>query len=219
MSERNQDLWTGAQGAHMLQLVSQQKPSVSQMETVNMLLPAVIDAVKRGKMTDKDLMRFRKAIGLGILSLVVPHIHCRHSTAFRISDRFVVDKSAPVPISVLNENWKLWFGAMKLGKMKACDLEVNELTERSLDKPIFDEIGEELCVTSPAVLWSMMRDGHLSQDKWYLFYMKDQSGVRRAVDVYWGDGGWCVRANSTSAPGEWGAGDRVVSRKGQIAVS
>ncbi len=178
-------------------------------------LAALAQATKRGKLP--ELSAFRKAIGLGILSLVVPHVHCCHSAAFCVGDRFVVDKSAAVPISFLNENWELWFGGMELGEMAACDLEVHALTENSLDKPITDEIGEEFCDTSPAALWSMMRDGHLSQDKWYVFYMKDQSGVRRAVRVCWYDGGWFVCAYSSSGPRVWGAGHHVVSRKRCVA--
>lgn len=178
-------------------------------------LAALAQAVKRDKLP--GLAAFRKAIGLGILSIVTPHIHLSGEVAFRVSDRFVVNTDADVPISYLNDNWTEWFGGMEVLATESCDLKVNELTESSLDDPIMSEIGDDVCEVSPAILWLMMKHGHLSKDKWYIFYMKDKAGVCRAVSVCWHDDGWYVDARATSNPFEWRAGDLVVSRKRLVA--
>ncbi len=209
---------TAKQAVHTMAVIEQQNPSREDYEVLHAgFLAALIQAARRGKLD--DLAHFRKVIGLGIFELVVPHVRCSASVAFRVGDRFIVDESAEVPISFLNENWKSWFGDMVVGATEACDLEVHKLTEDSLDKPIIEEIGQELCETSPAVLYAMMKNGHLSKDKWYLLYMKDINGVRRAVGVCWRVGGWRVDAYSASCPLGWGAGGRVVSRKRCVTQS
>jgi len=45
-----------------------------------------------------------------------------------------------------------------------------------------------------------------------IFYIKDMSGVLRAVSGNWGDGGWRVYAIAVEDPGDWDAGYRVFSR-------
>ncbi len=203
---------TSKQAMHTMAVIEQQNPSKEDYEVLHAgYLAAVVQAAKRGKLP--ELSAFRRAIGLGVLSLTEPHIHCPASAPFRISDRFVVDTSAPVPISHLNENWKLWFGGMEVPAGNACDLEVHALAENSLDKSIINEVGEELCDTSPAALWSMMSGGHLSQGKWYLLYMRDTKCVRRAVRVNSFRGSWSVCAHSASSLREWDDGDYVISRK------
>lgn len=48
----------------------------------------------------------------------------------------------------------------------------------------------------------------------HIFYVKDDTGGRWAVDAYWhaGHGGWRLGAYSVSYPDEWSAGNQVVSR-------
>ena len=45
-----------------------------------------------------------------------------------------------------------------------------------------------------------------------IFYIKDTSGVLRAVYVDWRDDGWNVNAYSVERPNDWNAGYRVFSR-------
>lgn len=205
--------WTGKQSAHMLRLVCDQDLSVQQVEILNILLPAVMQAIKRGKVKESDLLRVRKALGLGVLTPVVPSITLPGDTAFRVGARYVVNTRAEVPISFLGRNWIAWFGGMDVPSTASCDVTLDELSEYTHDTIIIEEVGDDVCETSPAILWLMMKHGHLSKDKWYFLYMKDARGVRRAVGVGWGDGGWRLYAYSVPDPEEWHAGNHVVSRK------
>jgi hypothetical protein len=45
-----------------------------------------------------------------------------------------------------------------------------------------------------------------------IFYVKDESGVLRAVNVRWNDYGWSVDASSVEDPGRWRDGVQVFSR-------
>ena len=205
--------WTVPQAMHVLKLICDKALNVPQAEQLGLYLPPLLEAINKGKLP--NLRAFKKALGLGILATVTPHISLEGDTTFRVGSRFVknTNTDAEVPISFLGSNWIDWFSNTEIPATEACDLEVSELTEGARDELIIAEVGDDVCETSPAVLWLMMKDGHLSKDTWYLFYMKDKSGVRRAVCVGWYDGGWRVNANPVPYPCDWGRGRHVVSRK------
>ena len=206
---------TSGQALAVLTILEQQSLSLEEYQTLlTGHLAALAQAAKRGKLP--DLQSFRRAVGFGILT-PLSNLRFPGSTEFRFDDHFTVNVNAEVPIQYVGEKCKEWFGGTEVAPMSACELEVQELTERSLDGPIISEIGDELCDTHPALLYFMMKTGQLSKGHCCLLYMPDKNGVRRAVHVDWHGGGWYVRADLVTYPYEWDAGHHVVSRKRLVA--
>lgn len=48
---------------------------------------------------------------------------------------------------------------------------------------------------------------------WYIFYVLDKEGIKRAVRAGWNRDGWSIEAYPVSDPDKWSSGDRVVSGK------
>jgi len=99
-------------------------------------------------------------------------------------------------------------------------LRYGNLTTSSFDGPIIEELGGEAkAETTLTELWDLLKKQPKSEDGDLLtngygnfFYIKDTSGVLRAVSVFWIDDGWNVRAYSVEDPNAWAVGRRVFSR-------
>ncbi len=149
---------------------------------------------------------------------------------FVAKDKFVLNanRNAEVKISYLGDNLRDWFLSGK-GKIEMVtgphpqvevELSYRRLSQNSVDGPIVNELGGEAkAETTLAEVYGLMQmqpngqKGALLNDGWWnIFYVRDTSGVLRAVDVYWRGAGWGVSADSVGDPFGWGAGDRVFSR-------
>jgi len=100
------------------------------------------------------------------------------------------------------------------------ELRYGNLTKNSVDSPIIEELGGEAkAETTLTELHNLLRkqgngeEGDLLTSGYSnIFYTRNTNGVLRAVNVYWGGGGWNVIAYSVEDPYGWDAGDRVFSR-------
>lgn len=142
---------------------------------------------------------------------------------FIAREKFVVDTSdsAEVKISYLGENFKRWFLGKIEEPMAEQTLRYAKLRMNSKDPGIITELGGNAkAETTLAEMFAVLkRQGHgtsgaLLTNGWAnIFYILDQSGVRRTVCAGWGGDGWGVYAGEVSYPCAWGGGDRVFSRK------
>src|SRR5690606_14742846 len=99
------------------------------------------------------------------------------------------------------------------------ELRYGDLIKFSPDGPIIEELGGEAkAETTLSEMYGLLQkqskgeDGVLLTDgRVNIFYVKDTSGVLRAVDVHWSGGGWFVSAYPVEFPVGWGVGHRVFS--------
>lgn len=148
------------------------------------------------------------------------------SEKFETSKRFVAGNK-PVKISIVWDDFQRWFGDKVEDPIGETTLGYVELKRNSRDKPIIAELGgEEKAETTLAEIFSLMsnqpngEDGVLLTNGYAnIFYVKDVSGVLRAVDVGWRDGGWFVSAFSVVRPDVWFGGFRIFSRNSASPVS
>jgi hypothetical protein len=100
------------------------------------------------------------------------------------------------------------------------ELRYGNLTKDSVDGPIIQELGGEAkAETTLTELYELLKKQANREDSDLLtngyaniFYIRDTSGVLRAVFVLWRVAGWCVGARSVENPDDWCAGNRVFSR-------
>ena len=144
---------------------------------------------------------------------------------FVARDKFVVNtgRNASVKISAVWDNFTEWFLS---GDGKTEDpiqeqtLRRMKLRKSSVDGSIIAELGGEAkAETTLSEMFSLMEkqpngeDGDLFTNSYAnIFYIKDSSGVLRAVGVGWHDDGWSVYASEVSGPHGWRGGHRVFSR-------
>jgi len=138
---------------------------------------------------------------------------------FVVRDKFKLKKNSGI-CSYLGDNFTNWF----LGKIEEPigkqTLRYAKLRKSSPDSPIISELGgEEKAETTLTEVFSLMdkqfsgEEGALLTNGWAnIFYVKDHSGVLRAVGVDWYDDGWDVGASSLGRPYRWRQGSRFVSR-------
>ena len=154
------------------------------------------------------------------------------TSKFVAKDKFVVNtkRNAPVKISAVWDNFTTWFLS---GKGKTEDpiseqtLRYHKLRQSSVDGPIITEFGGEAkAETTLSEMFSIMakqpngEDGTLLNNGWAnIFYIKDQNGVLRAVDVHWAGLGWGVDAYSVEGPDAWRDGFQVFSRNSALTSS
>lgn len=141
---------------------------------------------------------------------------------FVARDKFVLGTGSDmaVKISFLGDNVKSWFLGKVEGPFPRSTLLVSKLAQSSLDEPIIQELGgeekAEVTLTEIRQLMERQANGEagtlLTNGFANIFYVRDISGVLRAVCVSWDGDGWRVGANSTSFPYGWGGGRRVFSR-------
>ena len=179
----------------------------------------------------KKLLRGEvQAVKANILKLIgtvqVPDM----TEPFVAKDHFVVNTSddAEVKISFVWDGFQNEFlagdGKEEMG-LDARELVYYDLVQRSVDGPIITELGgKEKAETTLAEIWRLL----LKQPKGQggalptngcasIFYVKNTSGVLRAVYVGWHDGGWSVDVNSIEDPDPWSVGSRVFSRLPLVA--
>jgi hypothetical protein len=125
--------------------------------------------------------------------------------------------------SYLWDNFKSWFleGDGKVEEPHAeAVLRCHKLRKNSVDTPLIAELGgEKVAETTLTEMFSLLQkqaNGEkeilLTNGYANIFYVRDQSGVLRAVYAGWNDDGWYVHAFEVSYPSAWGAGSQVFSR-------
>ena len=147
------------------------------------------------------------------------------TSKFVAKEKFVRDtgRKAKVKISYLGDNFTSWFlnGDGKIeDPISEQTLCCHKLREFSVDGPIITELGGEAkAETTLSEMFSLMEEQGKGEDGVLLnngyaniFYVKDRSGVLRAVHVYWDVDGWDVSARSVERPFRWHDGRQVFSR-------
>jgi hypothetical protein len=141
---------------------------------------------------------------------------------FIAKDKFRKD-SKEVKFYGIWDNFTNWFLAGN-GKIEEPlgeqELRYGNLTKDSVDGPIIQELGGEAkAETTLTELYELLKkqtngeDGDLLTNGCAnIFYIRDTSGVLRAVCVSWRVVGWFVNACSVEHPDVWDAGLRVFSR-------
>ena len=171
---------------------------------------------------NKPLTKVAKAVALALLVLVATVSVVATTVPFDAAEKFVVNTKADtkVKISGLWSNFETHF----LGKVEPAfggsELNVQKLLEKSLDKPIIDELGGEAkAETSLTEMFALMekqghgQEGTLLTNGWSnIFYIRDVNDVLWAVSCHWSDGGWDCGANSALFPVGWLAARQVISR-------
>jgi hypothetical protein len=144
------------------------------------------------------------------------------SERFVAKDMFKLKKDRGI-CSYLDDNFESWFLAGE-GKVENAipegELRYGKLTKVSVDDPIIEELGgetkAETALTEMFDLMSKQPKGEegtlLTNGYANIFYVRDLSGVLRAVFVLWNDDGWHVDAYSVEGLHAWSDGRRVFSR-------
>jgi hypothetical protein len=141
---------------------------------------------------------------------------------FVAQEKFCKD-SKEVKFYGIWDNFTEWFlaGNGKIEEpLSEQELRYGNLTKGSVDGPIIEELGGEAkAVATLTELYDLLtkqangEDGVLLTNGYAnIFYIKDISGVLRAVGVDWTGDGWGASANFVENPCVWSAGYRVFSR-------
>jgi len=148
---------------------------------------------------------------------------------FVAKDKFRKD-SKEVKFYGIWNNFTEWFlsGNGKIEEpIDEKELRYGKLIKSSVDGPIVEELGGEAkAETTLTELHDLLKkqanglkkqangeEGDLLTNGYAnIFYVKDTSGVLRAVRVIWRGVGWRVRADSVEYPHDWFVGFRVFSR-------
>ena len=134
-----------------------------------------------------------------------------------------IKRNAPVKISAV---WYDFTALFLSGDGKTEDpiseqtLRYCKLRQSSVDDPIITELGGEAkAETTLSEMFSLMEkqkngeDGVLLNNGYAnIFYIRDQKGALRTVNVRWRGDGWVVRAYSVENPRRWVDGFQVFSR-------
>jgi len=167
-----------------------------------------------------------------ILELVSTIVVNATTGKFVAKKKFVRDTGheAKVKISYLGDNFTEWFlsGSGKTeDPISEQTLRYHKLRKSSVGGPIITELGGEAkAETTLSEMFSLMekqKNGEsgplLNNGWWNIFYIKDQNGVLRAVDVFWLGDGWGVSAYSVEYPIGWDGGRQVFSRNSVLESS
>ena len=122
--------------------------------------------------------------------------------------------------SCLGDNFQSWFAGKVEDIITPITLHPAKLRQSSLDGPIIEELGGEAkAETALLEIYDLMakqangEKGVLLTNGWAnIFYVRDNAGVLRAVDVCWDDDGWYVGALPVDGSFRWRAGLQVFSR-------
>jgi len=117
--------------------------------------------------------------------------------------------------------FKSWFHAKVEDPTSAVTLRCHQLPRSSPDGPIIAELGgEDKVETTMSAIWALLKRQSKGQAGMLLvngckniFYVRDCSGVLRAVEVYCRDGSWHVCVYSVASPDCWCVGSQVFSRE------
>lgn len=141
---------------------------------------------------------------------------------FVAKEKFLKD-SKEVKFYGIWGNFTKWFlpGEGKIeGSLGEQELRYGNLVKNSVDGQIITELGgKEKAETSLIELYDLLKrqanggEGVLLTNGYAnIFYIRDESGILRAVSVHGAGVGWNVRAYSVVSLRGWGAGNRVFSR-------
>jgi len=141
------------------------------------------------------------------------------TTRFIAKENFVVNtsKSAPVRISDVGESFNEWFLDKEEQPFIGSTLRYGRLVHSSIDGLIISELGgERKAETTLTELFALMQsqsngeNGPLLTNGYAnIFYIKDVSGLLRAVFANWNDYVWFVHARAATYPFKWRAGNQV----------
>ncbi len=163
-----------------------------------------------------------KVIKDSILNWLGTTITSATTEKFVARDKFHKD-SKEVKFYVIWDNFTNWF-LVGNGKIEESlgeqVLRYGNLTKNSVDGPIIEELGGEAkAETTLTELYELLNkqpngeEGELLTNGYAnIFYIKDVSGVLRAVYVRWNVDGWIVLVDSVESPDVWHAGVRVFVR-------
>lgn len=167
-----------------------------------------------------------------ILELVSTIVVSATTTKLVAKEKFVRDtgRKAKVKISDLGSNFTAWFlsGDGKIeDPISEQTLRYHKLRRSSLDSPIIAELGgADKSETTLSEMFSLMEkqgkgeDGVLLTNGYAnIFYIKDSTGVLRAVILRWSYDGWDVCAYSVEDPVGWYDGCQVFSRNSDLKSS
>ncbi|MBI2482106.1 MAG: hypothetical protein HYV76_00870 [Candidatus Vogelbacteria bacterium] len=166
-----------------------------------------------------------------ILKLVSTIVVNATTGKFVAKDKFKLKKDGGI-CSYLGGNFRAWF-LNGDGKTKTEDpitkqtLRCHQLRQSSVNCPIITELGGEAkAETTLSELSSLMEKQKYGESGPLLvngytniFYVRDQNGMLRTVDVDWYDLGWCVGASSVGGPDGWFGGCQVFSRNSVLESS
>jgi hypothetical protein len=183
-------------------------------EAINLIIDALVGRVKKVKQA--------------ILSAVVSTLTIPATTKkFVAKDNFVVDtgRNAKVKIAHLSDNFKTWFMGVTEEAFPGSTIYGRQLKKSSVDVPILTELGgQEKAIITLTELYAAMaaqpngEDGDLMNNgRANIFYIPDNTGTLRVVDVHWNVFGWFVSAYSVGVPSDWRVGYQVFSRNSLIS--
>lgn len=143
---------------------------------------------------------------------------------FRAKEHFKDDRSGPVAIGYIGDNFRDAFlageGIVEDAVPEAA-LRIHELVKTSVDGPITAELGNSVAETTLGQMYEMMKaQGHgkkgnlLTNGYANIFYVRGQGNVLWTVDCNWLSSHqcWSVDADLVTYPKAWGAGAQIVSR-------
>ena len=183
------------------------------VEAIDLFVAAVANRAKQ--VAEKIVEKLLEIVG----TVTVPAT----TKMFRAGASFLLKQDGGI-CSYLGDNFKHWFleGDGKTEEpIGGQTLRYAKLRKSSKDAPIIDELGSEAkaetTLTEMFFLMEKQKNGEagalLNNGYTNIFYIKDASGMLRAVNVYWFDDGWRVHANAVGSPRRWIDGHRVFSRK------
>jgi len=142
---------------------------------------------------------------------------------FIAKDKFVVNtkKNAEVKISCVGNKFINWFLEKTEEPFSGSTVWGRKLKKDSVDGPILAELGgqEKAETTLFELFATMKRHGQLFNDgRGNIFYIRDITGILRAVVLNWNGGGWRVGACSVDDLDGWFTDDCVFSNVEQIQI-
>ncbi|PIT88612.1 MAG: hypothetical protein COU29_02455 [Candidatus Magasanikbacteria bacterium CG10_big_fil_rev_8_21_14_0_10_36_32] len=126
--------------------------------------------------------------------------------------------NSKVKFSCISEKFKTWFYG-KIEKVKDATIpqSYHDLRQEASDNEIITNLGNKIQVETTLVgIYKLMRNQRKGEEGILLvdgfaniFYIRDISGVLRAVSLSWCRYGWAVVASQTDYPIRWNVGSRV----------
>ncbi|MEK7606543.1 MAG: hypothetical protein AAB458_03080 [Patescibacteria group bacterium] len=175
------------------------------------------EEVARGVLNDSLLFKIEKSTVPPLLDVIGTHLVLATTSPIFGIEKFKLKKDGGI-CSYLGDNFRSWFLGKTEDPKSETTLRSARLTRNSPDKPILETLGDK-AETSLAEMFAMMevqadgKGGNLLVNGYAnIFYVKDSTGMLRAVYAHWFGVGWGVHAGSVGGPSGWRDGGRVFSR-------
>lgn len=176
--------------------------------------------------TMSELLSVLRGLGKIVITKIIEIVHRGIEIPallekFEVAKHFIQDISekAEVKISYLGGNFKSDFLNQVIEPHEARKLDAGKLTENSRDDRILAELGSDKCETTLDAVRVLLKKQSKGEDGVLLtngyaniFYVRNVSGVLRAVSVFWHGDGWYVYSGSVGFPRVWYEGSLVFSR-------